>query len=209
MQFALGLGADILIARPFNHAGPRQDEFYALSSFGAPGRRDRTRASGRIEVGNLDVVRDFTDVRDIVRAYRLLALKGQAGEIYNIGTGRNVKLSALLDILRSLGACRCPCTSIPRAAPDRPAALARRRLQAPRRHGLGAGRLDRANAGGYAGLLAAGDFRTPILTTHHPGVRKRTAELMPDEERELDAYLHVGHLLTIIKSKVRKGLKVL
>src|SRR5262249_54626859 len=52
--------------------------------------------------GNLDVVRDFTDVRDIVRAYRLLALHGKAGEVYNVGTGREVPLSAMLATLKGL-----------------------------------------------------------------------------------------------------------
>src|SRR5690606_23698342 len=55
-----------------------------------------------LSVGNLEVVRDFTDVRDIVRAYRLLAERGTPGEVYNIGTGRDVSLAAMLDILRSL-----------------------------------------------------------------------------------------------------------
>jgi len=52
-----------------------------------------------VEVGNLDVVRDFTDVRDVVRAYRLLALKGRPGEIYNLGSGRGTKLSDALAYL--------------------------------------------------------------------------------------------------------------
>jgi GDP-4-dehydro-6-deoxy-D-mannose reductase len=56
----------------------------------------------RIEVGNLNVVRDFTDVRDIVRAYRLLVERGRIGEIYNIGSTRDVSLSAMLEILRGL-----------------------------------------------------------------------------------------------------------
>jgi GDP-4-dehydro-6-deoxy-D-mannose reductase len=53
----------------------------------------------RVEVGNLDVVRDFTDVRDVVRAYRLLAEKGAAGEVYNLGTGRGTRLSDALNTL--------------------------------------------------------------------------------------------------------------
>ena len=58
----------------------------------------------RVEVGNLDVVRDFTDVRDVARGYRLLAEKGAPGEIYNLGTGRGTKLADALDILaRSSG----------------------------------------------------------------------------------------------------------
>jgi GDP-4-dehydro-6-deoxy-D-mannose reductase len=60
------------------------------------GRRDG------VEVGNLDVVRDFTDVRDVVRAYRLLATHGTSGEIYNLGSGRGNKIAEALESLCSL-----------------------------------------------------------------------------------------------------------
>lgn len=102
IQHFLSHGTRVVLARPFNHAGPRQSDSYALSSFAKQiaeierGRRER------IEVGNLQVVRDFTDVRDIVRAYRLLAEKGQPGEAYNIGTGRDDSLESLLETLRGL-----------------------------------------------------------------------------------------------------------
>lgn len=101
IQHALAHGSNVTIVRPFNHAGPRQSPQYVLASMAfqvaevEAGRRDR------VEVGNLDVVRDFTDVRDIVRAYRLLALKGRSGEVYNVGSGRDHKLADLLDVLRS------------------------------------------------------------------------------------------------------------
>ena len=58
--------------------------------------------SGRVEVGNLDVIRDFTDVRDVVRAYRLLAQSGQPGEVYNLGSGSGTKIADALEYLRSL-----------------------------------------------------------------------------------------------------------
>jgi GDP-4-dehydro-6-deoxy-D-mannose reductase len=56
----------------------------------------------RVEVGNLDIVRDFTDVRDVVRAYRLLATQGEPGEIYNLGSGRGTRLADALETLRGL-----------------------------------------------------------------------------------------------------------
>jgi len=102
IQAHLGYDLDVLIARPFNHAGPRQSDRYVLGSFARQiveierGERDH------LAVGNLDVVRDFTDVRDIVRAYRLLVERGRAGEAYNIGTGRDAPLSRLLDLLTGL-----------------------------------------------------------------------------------------------------------
>ncbi|CAN5908480.1 GDP-mannose 4,6-dehydratase [soil metagenome] len=102
LQYHLTHGLEVVMARPFNHAGPRQSDRYALSSFARQVAEIEAGRRARIEVGNLDVVRDFTDVRDIVRAYRLLAERGTPGEVYNIGTGRDVKLSAMLETLRSL-----------------------------------------------------------------------------------------------------------
>jgi GDP-4-dehydro-6-deoxy-D-mannose reductase len=102
IQHALGQGADVVVARPFNHAGPRQSDAYVLSSLARQVAEVEAGRKACVEVGNLDVVRDFTDVRDIVRAYRLLTTKGTAGEVYNIGTGRDVKLAEMLEILRSL-----------------------------------------------------------------------------------------------------------
>ena len=73
IQHYLAHGTDVVMVRPFNHAGPRQSSRYVLAALAVQvaevesGRRDC------LEVGNLDVVRDFTDVRDVVRAYRLLA----------------------------------------------------------------------------------------------------------------------------------------
>jgi GDP-4-dehydro-6-deoxy-D-mannose reductase len=55
-----------------------------------------------VEVGNLEVVRDFIDVRDVVRGYRLLAGRGRAGEIYNLGSGRGTKIAEALESLRTL-----------------------------------------------------------------------------------------------------------
>jgi GDP-4-dehydro-6-deoxy-D-mannose reductase len=102
IQHHLAHGTDVVIVRPFNHAGPRQSPRYVLAALAAQvaeveaGRRDG------VEVGNLDVVRDFTDVRDVVRAYRLLAIHGTPGEIYNLGGGRGTKIAEALESLCSL-----------------------------------------------------------------------------------------------------------
>lgn len=102
IQHFLTYGTDVVMVRPFNHAGPRQSDTYVLSSLARQVAEVETGQKPRVEVGNLRVVRDFTDVRDIVRAYRLLAQSGSAGEIYNLGTNRDIELSRMLDILRSL-----------------------------------------------------------------------------------------------------------
>jgi GDP-4-dehydro-6-deoxy-D-mannose reductase len=100
IQHFLAHGTDVVIVRPFNHAGPRQSPSYVLGGLARQvaeveaGRRDR------VEVGNLDVVRDFTDVRDVVRGYRLLAGRGVAGEVYNLGSGRGTRLADALEVLR-------------------------------------------------------------------------------------------------------------
>lgn len=102
IQHQLAHGTNVVMVRPFNHSGPRQSHTYVL---GGLARQVADVAAGRktrVEVGNLDVVRDFTDVRDVVRGYRLLAERGTAGEIYNLGTGRGIKLADALQILLSL-----------------------------------------------------------------------------------------------------------
>ncbi len=102
IQHHLAHGAEVVIARPFNHAGPRQSDQYVLSSLARQVAEVEAGRRPRVVHGNLEVVRDFTDVRDIVGAYRLLAERGQAGAVYNIGTGRDVSLAQMLTILRGL-----------------------------------------------------------------------------------------------------------
>lgn len=102
VQYVLGYALDVMIARPFNHAGPRQSDNYALSSFARQVAEVEAGLRPRIEVGNLEVTRDFTDVRDIVAAYRLMATHGTSGEIYNIGTGRDISLRRMLEMLKAM-----------------------------------------------------------------------------------------------------------
>ena len=101
IQHHLAHGTDVVMARPFNHAGPRQSPSYVLGGLARQVAEVEAGLKPRVEVGNLDVVRDFTDVRDVVCAYRLLAEKGLAGEIYNLGSGRGTKLADALTILTS------------------------------------------------------------------------------------------------------------
>jgi GDP-4-dehydro-6-deoxy-D-mannose reductase len=90
----------VTIARAFNHFGPRQDPHFVASSFA---RRIADIELGRwapeISVGNLDARRDLTDVRDTVRAYRLILERGQPGRPYNICSGRAISIRELLDRL--------------------------------------------------------------------------------------------------------------
>ena len=102
-------GIDIRVARAFNHIGPRQDPFFAAPGFA---RRiadiERGRWAPEISVGNLDAQRDLTDVRDTVRAYRLILERGVPGRPYNVCSGRAVTIRHLLDLL--IARARCPVT---------------------------------------------------------------------------------------------------
>jgi GDP-4-dehydro-6-deoxy-D-mannose reductase len=99
LQAFLGRGLDVVRARPFNHIGPGQGDIFVVSALA---RRivDAERAGGgAIAVGNLAAARDFTDVRDVVRAYRLLATHGAAGEVYNVCSGVARQVEELFKIL--------------------------------------------------------------------------------------------------------------
>ena len=96
-------GLDIVMARPFNHIGPGQSAAFVISSFArqiAEIRQGQREAV--LRVGNLDVTRDFTDVRDVIRAYLLLLLQGRSGEVYNVCSGTETKISDALDALLSI-----------------------------------------------------------------------------------------------------------
>lgn len=87
----------IVVSRSFNHTGPGQSETFVLPDFVKQvveiekGMKDTV-----ISTGNLNVIRDFSDVRDVVLAYYLLLQKGKKGEIYNVGSGKGYDLGELL-----------------------------------------------------------------------------------------------------------------
>jgi GDP-4-dehydro-6-deoxy-D-mannose reductase len=90
----------VVEARPFNHIGPHQALGFVVPDFASQlaaiqlGQRPN-----QMKVGNLQAMRDFTDVRDVVRAYMLLAEKGQPGESYLICSGQSVKIETILQKL--------------------------------------------------------------------------------------------------------------
>jgi GDP-4-dehydro-6-deoxy-D-mannose reductase len=94
---------DILIARPFPHTGPGQSTDFVCSDWAHQiSRIERGLEDPIIKVGNVSIERDFTDVRDVVRAYVLLMQNGQKGEVYNVCSGRYYSLETLLEQLLSL-----------------------------------------------------------------------------------------------------------
>jgi GDP-4-dehydro-6-deoxy-D-mannose reductase len=100
LQYHLSHGLAAIRMRPFNHAGPRQAPQFAVASFAQQiARIELGKQPPILKVGNLEARRDFTDVRDIVRAYLLAAEKGKPGEVYNIGSGTALRLRDLVALL--------------------------------------------------------------------------------------------------------------
>lgn len=96
----------VIEARPFNHIGPRQAPGFVVPDFASQIAAVKLGlAEPEIRVGNLDVERDFTDVRDVARAYRALADRGAPGESYVVCSGRTVSIRWLLDTLIEF--CEC------------------------------------------------------------------------------------------------------
>lgn len=98
-------GMNICMTRSFNHGGAGQKEGFMIPDFSAGIVRVERGAAKEVRVGNLDAKRDFTHVKDIVRAYRLLAEQGHAGEVYNVGSGRTVSAQEILDRLCAMAEC--------------------------------------------------------------------------------------------------------
>lgn len=97
LQKILKKGADIVIARPFNHIGYGQSENFAISSFAKQLVEIKMqKKEAVISVGNLDVYRDFTNVIDVCNAYKCLLYKGKSGEVYNIASQKQFKIGQLL-----------------------------------------------------------------------------------------------------------------
>ncbi len=99
-QYFKSYGIKIIRTRAFNHTGPRRGEVFVCSSFAKQiVEIEKGIKKPILYVGNLEAVRDFTDVRDMVRGYWLAVLKGKPGEIYNIASGKGVKISKVLAML--------------------------------------------------------------------------------------------------------------
>jgi GDP-4-dehydro-6-deoxy-D-mannose reductase len=93
-------GLRVVLTRTFHHTGPGRGEAFAESSFARQiAEIERGLRPPVIEVGNLEAVRDYTDVRDVVRAYRLLLDEGEAGQAYNVCSGRGRRIGEVLEIL--------------------------------------------------------------------------------------------------------------
>ena len=95
-------GLDIIMTRSFNHMGPLQDTRFVIPSFITKilAIKKQGMKAGTIETGDLSIIRDFVDVRDVVKAYYNLLMFGKSGELYNICSGKGV---VLRDIVEEIG----------------------------------------------------------------------------------------------------------
>jgi GDP-4-dehydro-6-deoxy-D-mannose reductase len=103
LQYWLSHHLPTIRARSFNHIGPGQADDFVASAFARQIAEIEVRQRPPVvTVGNLDAQRDFTDVRDVVRAYCLLVSKGEAGQVYNVGSGQARSVRWLLETLLTL-----------------------------------------------------------------------------------------------------------
>lgn len=102
-QYFMSYGLKVVRTRGFNHTGPRRGDVFVTSNFARQVARIELGLSPPvIRVGNLDAVRDFTDVRDMVRGYWLAVTRAKPGEVYNIATGVGLTIREILDRLIAL-----------------------------------------------------------------------------------------------------------
>ena len=92
---------NVIMTRSFNHIGPRQDDRFVVPSFlkRILDIKKAGQSEGEIETGDTTIIRDFVDVRDVVRAYYLLLTEGTPGEIYNICSGRALQLTEIINYI--------------------------------------------------------------------------------------------------------------
>ncbi len=102
LQAALGRRLRVVRVRPFNHVGPGQSPDFVVSALARRIAAAELAGGGEVRVGNLTPRRDLTDVRDVVRAYRLLAERGEAGVAYNVCGGQTVTIAAVVERLLTL-----------------------------------------------------------------------------------------------------------
>jgi GDP-4-dehydro-6-deoxy-D-mannose reductase len=102
LQYHLAYGLSVIRVRPFNHTGPGQSSRFVAPAFGSQiARIEAGLQEPVMQVGNLEAARDFTDVRDIVRAYHLAITQGDPGDVYNLASGQPRLIRELLEILLS------------------------------------------------------------------------------------------------------------
>ena len=121
LQAGLGHGLDVVLARSFNHLGPGQSDRFVASAIAGRIAANERSGTTAVSIGNLEARRDFTDVRDVVRAYRLLIEHGTPGDTYHVCSGRDRSIREIAEQLVGLAA--FPMTLEPDPALCRPVDL--------------------------------------------------------------------------------------
>jgi len=100
LQWGMSEGWPVLVARPFNHIGPGQKDSFVIASAARQISRIKLGLQApRLQVGDIDVTRDFLDVGDVISAYLSLLEKGAPGQVYNICSGREQSIRSLIEQL--------------------------------------------------------------------------------------------------------------
>lgn len=113
LQAYLGTKLPVIRTRSFNHVGPGQAPNFLVSALAQRIVKAEREGQTTLAVGNLEARRDYTDVRDVVRAYRLLAEKGTPGAVYNVCSGSDMAVSAVADRLLALSSAKLQLTVDP------------------------------------------------------------------------------------------------
>jgi GDP-4-dehydro-6-deoxy-D-mannose reductase len=100
--YVRGYNLDIVATRSFNHVGARQSEQFVISALGKQFAELARGTRQHLDIGTTTVVRDFLDVRDVVRAYVLLLIKGKRGEVYNVCRGAGVSIAEIIDMFETI-----------------------------------------------------------------------------------------------------------
>lgn len=113
--YSKNFGLDLTHTRSFNHIGAYQNENFVIGSFIKQISEQIIEGKKHIQlvVGDIEVIRDFTDVRDVVKAYYLLLLKGEKGETYNVCSGNGYRLKDLISLFADLTQTEIQCVSNP------------------------------------------------------------------------------------------------
>jgi len=101
-QYARSYGMHIVITRAFNHEGARRGQEFVTSNFARQALAVCAGEASELKVGNLDAVRDFSHVKDVVRGYWLAVEKGEPGQVYNICSGKGITMRQLIDMLSGI-----------------------------------------------------------------------------------------------------------
>ena len=112
--YARSYGLSICMTRSFNHGGAGQRTGFLIPDFASGIVRIERGEATELLVGNLASRRDFTHVRDVVRAYRLIAERGKTGEVYNVGSGETHSVEDVLNRMRAMARCPIPIRMDPR-----------------------------------------------------------------------------------------------